>query len=130
MEESLADFLERADRDFLAHISLDCVVFGFHAGQLKILLLKMKHEDKRALVGGFVRKDETLEEAASRTLLERTGLENIFLQPFCGFSEPLRSDPVSRPQSLVRAGVSAEKTGFFAQRFISVGFYALVEFSQ
>jgi 8-oxo-dGTP diphosphatase len=130
MEESLEDFLERAQRDFLAHISLDCVVFGFHAGQLKILLLKMKHEEKRALPGGFVRKDETLEEAASRTLRERTGLENIFLQQFSVFSDPLRSDPDARPQSLVLAGVSPEKTGFFAQRFISVGFYALVEFSQ
>lgn len=130
MEESLEDFLERANRDFLAHISLDCVVFGFHAGQLKILLLKMKHEDKRALVGGFVRNDETLEAAASRTLLERTGLENIFLQQFCVFSDPLRSDPGTRPQSLLRAGIPPEKARFFAQRFISVGFYALVEFSQ
>lgn len=130
MEESLEDFLDRANRDFLAHISLDCVVFGFHAGQLKILLLKMKHEEKRALVGGFVRKEETLEAAASRTLQERTGLENIFLQQFCVFSDPLRSDPNTRPQSLLRAGVALEKTAFLAQRFISVGFYALVEFSQ
>lgn len=130
MEESLEDFLERAKRDFLAHISLDCAVFGFHAGQLKILLLKMKHEEKRALPGGFVRNEETLEEAASRTLRERTGLENIFLQQFCIFSDPLRSDPNTRPQSLLRAGVAPEKVDFFAQRFISVGFYALVEFSQ
>ena len=71
-EESLEEFLERANREFMAHISLDCVVFGFHAGQLKILLLKMKHEDRRALPGGFVRCDETLEEAAIRTLQERT----------------------------------------------------------
>lgn len=123
-------FPGKGRQGFFAHISLDCVVFGFHAGQLKILLLKMKHEEKRALPGGFVRKDETLEEAASRTLLERTGLENIFLQQFCVFSDPLRSDPGSRPQSLLRAGVSPEKVGFFKQRFISVGFYALVEFSQ
>src|ERR1700761_79099 len=109
MEESLEDFLERANRDFLAHISLDCVVFGFHAGQLKILLLKMKHEEKRALPGGFVQKKETLEAAASRTLQERTGLENIFLQQFCVFSDPLRSDPTSRPQSLLRAGIPIEK---------------------
>ena len=128
-EENLEEWLERAGRDFLAHISLDCVVFGFHAGQLKILLLKMKHEELRALPGGFVMKAETLEEAAIRTLRERTGLENIFLQQFCIFSDPLRSDPATRPQGLLRAGVPLEKASFFAQRFISVGFYALVEFS-
>ena len=128
-EENLEEWLERAGRDFLAHISLDCVVFGFHAGQLKILLLKMKHEELRALPGGFVMKAETLEEAAIRTLRERTGLENIFLQQFCIFSDPLRSDPATRPQGLLRAGVPPGKAKFFAQRFISVGFYALVEFS-
>src|SRR6185437_9394522 len=100
MEESLEDFLERAQRDFLAHISLDCVVFGFHAGQLKILLTKFKHEDKLALPGGFVLNRETLEEAAIRTLQERTGLGNIFLRQFRIFSDPHRSDPAMRPQTL------------------------------
>src|SRR6185437_15723655 len=97
MEESLEDFLERAQRDFLAHISLDCVVFGFHAGQLKILLLKMKHEDLLALPGGFVMKDETMEQAAIRVLRERTGVENVFLQQYHVFSDVLRSDPARRP---------------------------------
>src|ERR1700744_3313250 len=92
-EETMEEWLEKVDQDYLAHISLDCVVFGFHAGQLKILLLKMKHEDRRALPGGFVRMDETLEQAATRTLRERTGLENIFLQQFGIFSDPARSDP-------------------------------------
>ncbi|HVS95223.1 MAG TPA: NUDIX domain-containing protein [Puia sp.] len=128
--ESLDQWLERAARDHLAHISLDCVVFGFHAGQLKILLLKMKHEDLRALPGGFVMNEETLEEAAIRVLRERTGLENVFLQQFHVFSDVSRSDPVRRPLGLQRAGISAEKAKFLAQRFISVGFYALVEFSK
>jgi 8-oxo-dGTP diphosphatase len=128
-DESLEEWLERADRDFLAHISLDCVVFGFHAGQLKILLLKMKHEDRRALPGGFVMKEETLEEAAIRTLQERTGVENVFLQQFCVFSDPQRSDPDNRAADLQRIGIDPEKAAWFARRFISVGFYALVEFS-
>lgn len=129
-EESLEEWLDRAGHDYLAHISLDCVVFGFHAGQLKILLTKFKHEDKMALPGGFVLNNETLEEAAIRTLQERTGLGNIFLQQFRIFSDPHRNDPAMRPQTLLRAGIPPEKTQFFAQRFISVGFYALVEFSR
>jgi hypothetical protein len=89
-EETIDQFLERAEKDFLAHISLDCVVFGFHAGQLKVLLLKVKHADQRALPGGFVMKQETMEEAAIRTLRERTGVENVFLQQFAVFSDPGR----------------------------------------
>lgn len=129
-EETLEEWLERAQRDFLAHISLDCVVFGFHAGQLKILLTKLKHEEKRALPGGFVMTRETLEEAAIRTLQERTGLENIFLQQFCVFSDPRRNESNMKPQTLLREGIPLERTLFFSQRFISVGFYALVEFSR
>jgi 8-oxo-dGTP diphosphatase len=128
-DESFEDWLDRADREYLAHISLDCVVFGFHAGQLKILLLKMKHEDRRALPGGFVHNSETLEEAAIRTLRERTGVENVFLQQFCVFSDPRRSDPDNRAKDLRKLGVDPAKAQWFAQRFISVGFYALVEFS-
>jgi len=130
-EETIDQFLERAEKDFLAHISLDCVVFGFHAGQLKVLLLKMKHADQRALPGGFVMNHETMEEAAIRTLSERTGVENVFLQQFAVFSDPGRGwDAAERQRDLIKLGLSKpEKAGWISQRFISVGFYALVEFS-
>src|SRR5258707_5799186 len=118
-DESLEEWLERADRDFLAHISLDCVVFGFHAGQLKILLLKMKHEHRRALPGGFVMNSETLEEAAIRTVKERTGVENVFLQQFCVFSDVQRSDPAQRAHDLRRVGIDPGKASWVAQRVIS-----------
>jgi ADP-ribose pyrophosphatase YjhB (NUDIX family) len=89
----------------------------------------MKHDDRWALPGGFVMKDETLEEAAIRTLRERTGVENVFLQQYSVFSDPQRSDPENRAEDLRRIGIDPEKARWFAQRFISVGFYALVEFS-
>jgi 8-oxo-dGTP diphosphatase len=120
-EESLEEFLERASREFMAHISLDCVVFGFHAGQLKILLLKMRHEDRRALPGGFVKCSETLEEAAIRVLQERTGVENVFLQQFSVFSDPMRSDPATRTKSFLRAGVAPEKAVFFCAAVYQCG---------
>lgn len=118
------------ENNFLPHISLDCAVFGWHANELKILLLKMKGLDRLALPGGFVSKEETLEEAAIRTLKERTGLENIFLQQFHVFSDPERSEPKNRAQDLIKVGVDPVKASWFAQRFISVGFYSLVDFSR
>ena len=77
--------------DFLDHISLDCVIFGFHNNELKVLTLHLRHTKESALPGGFLRKDETLEEAAKRVLKVRTGLDNIFLNQFKVFSEPSRS---------------------------------------
>lgn len=127
---TLQKFLKAGPSQYLSHLSLDCVVFGFHDNQLKVLLLKMKSEENWSLPGGFVKLNETLETAADRVLKERTGLDQIFLQQFHVFSDPERSDNKSRQRSLRQAGVTVPKNHWILQRFISVGFYALVDFSR
>jgi len=114
---------------FMKSISLDCVVFGFHDNQLKVLLLEMKFTHEWALPGGFVKLNETVEEAAARVLSERTGLDNIFLKQFRVFSDPGRSKMNPAVQDLVISGANPDLE-WFAQRFISIGFYALVDFTK
>jgi len=118
-----------SDQHFLHHISLDCVVFGFHDNQLKVLLIRRKYTKEWALPGGFVREDESIEVAAKRVLQERTGIDDIFLKQFNVFSEPERakSNPVVKDLGDSGAELHLE---WFNQRFISVGFYALVDFSK
>ena len=118
------DFLQ-----FLNHISLDCVVFGFHDNQLKVLLIRIRNTTNWALPGGFVRKAESLETAANRVLIERTGLGNIFLKQFNVFGDPLRSKENPIVKELIISGVNTGMD-WFNQRFISVGYYALVDFSK
>lgn len=111
-------------------LSVDCVIFGFHENELKILLLKMHHAKKWAAPGGFVKKNEEVDEAATRVLEERTGLKNIFLEQFRLFGNLERHD-TSHVSTLVDDGVippSLEK--WFRQRFVTVGYFALVEFSR
>jgi ADP-ribose pyrophosphatase YjhB (NUDIX family) len=108
---------------YLPHLSVDCVVFGFDANGLKVLLLKMKHRDEWALPGGFVQQDEPVETAASRVLQERTGLAKVFLRQFHVFSDPSRSEG-----NEWKGGDAQEQ--WFAQRFITIGFYALVPFEK
>lgn len=115
--------------NLLGHISLDCVVFGFHANQLKVLLVHMKYSGQWALPGGFVQSKESLETAAKRALQERTGLSNIFLKQFRVFSDPNRSSLNPAVKDL-QESEGDENLSWFNQRFISVGFYALVEFSK
>lgn len=116
-------------KDFLDHVSLDCVIFGFHENQLKVLLLLMKYTKEWALPGGFVKKNELMEVAASRVLKERTGLDNIFLKQFHVFSDPERSKSNPAVQDLEKSGTN-EGLEWFSQRFISVGFYALVDYEK
>jgi 8-oxo-dGTP diphosphatase len=105
---------------YLPHLSIDCVVFGFHDAALKVLVVKIKDENLWALPGGYVLKTENLSEAANRILRERTGAENIYLQQFSVFSDLNRSEGFFEKY---------EDVIWNKQRFISIGFYALVDFS-
>lgn len=110
--------------------SIDCVIFGFHENELKILLLKMHNIKKWAVPGGFVKIDEVVDNAATRILEERTGLKNIFLEQFHLFGNLERHD-TSYVNTLVEDEVippTLEK--WFRQRFVTVGYFALVEFSR
>jgi ADP-ribose pyrophosphatase YjhB (NUDIX family) len=122
--------ISMSSQSYLDHISLDCVVFGFHSNQLKVLVLHMKSTGEWALPGGFVYDDESMEVAANRVLKIRTGLDEIFLKQFYVFSDPNRSKRNPAVADLLMAGKTFPAPAWFNQRFISVGFYALVEFSQ
>ncbi|WP_162051791.1 NUDIX hydrolase [Pontibacter pamirensis] len=129
MEEEVENILQHGEELFHPGLSVDCVIFGFHDNQLKVLLLKMKHADKWALPGGFVYKEEEVEHAAVRVLQSRTGLGNIFLRQFHTFGSPSRSDRQLNKELLVSLGLEARENHWFLQRFITVGYYALVNFS-
>lgn len=105
----------------LPHISVDSVVFGFHENQLKVLLLKVTALQKWLLPGGFVFRNENLIDAAQRVLRERTGAERIYLQEFGSFGNANRYD---------RIADQYDDDMWHKQRFISIGFYALVDYSQ
>jgi 8-oxo-dGTP diphosphatase len=90
------------------HVAVDSIIFGFDQGELKLLIHKRQFEPAKgewSLFGGFVQKDESLDEAASRILFELTGLNNIYMEELQAYGEVNR-DP--------------------AGRVISVAYYALI----
>ena len=113
--------------EFMNHISLDCVIFGFNNNELKVLLLHLKYSKEYSLPGGFLKYDETLEQAAQRIVKERTGLDKLFLKQFKVFSAPERAKSNKAILDADMAGSDPDKS-FFDKRFISVGFYSLVDF--
>lgn len=122
--------LQKGGELFHPGLSVDCVIFGFRDNQLKVLLLKMKHTDKWALPGGFVYKEEDVEHAAVRVLEARTGLSDIFLRQFQTFGAPSRSDRTMNKELLASLNLPADEEHWFLQRFVTVGYYALVDFSK
>src|ERR1700677_1958726 len=92
-----------------AALTVDCVVFGIDEGELNVLLIERGLEPFKgrwALPGGFVRVDETLDDAARRELAEEAGLSNVFLEQLYTFGDVER-DP--------------------RERVVSVAYYALVK---
>ncbi len=79
-------------------VTVDIVVFTIKEKELKVLLVKRKIEpfkDRWAIPGGFVRINESLEEAAKRELEEETGVKDVYLEQLYTFGDPKR-DPRGR----------------------------------
>ena len=90
------------------HVALDCIIFGFDKGELKLLIHKRRFEPAKgqwSLFGGFLTEDESLESAANRILYELTGLEKIYMEEIQTYGD-IDRDP--------------------AGRVISVAYYALI----
>lgn len=90
-------------------VALDCVIFGFHAGELHLLLLQRNFEPakgKWSVMGGFLEKDESPNDAAARVLENLTGLNQVYMEQVGVFGEVNR-DP--------------------GERVLSIAYYALID---
>ena len=88
-------------------LTVDSVVFGYKEGEISVLLIKRKYEPfkgKWAIPGGFVKNEESLEQAAERELHEETGVKINFLEQLYTFGKPSR-DPRSRIVSVAYFGL-------------------------
>lgn len=118
---------------FLPSVSIDCVIFGFYKGELKILLNRFNELTQWMLPGGFILSNENVDAAAHRILKERTGLDQLFLSQFHLFGDCNRNDQqLNQKMAFANPLLSQEeiKNHWFMQRFVSLGYFALVDFSK
>lgn len=95
------------------NLAVDCVVFGLdEPNNLQVMLIRRRlppFQDQWALPGGFVRVNESVDEAARRELQEETGLQNVFLEQLYTFGA-IDRDP--------------------RERVVTVAYYALVNLKE
>ncbi|WP_119078591.1 NUDIX hydrolase [Chitinophaga alhagiae] len=106
---SLPSFYVNVPRHLVA---VDCIIFGFEDGKLKLLIIKRKvdpMEGAWSLVGGFVQEGESTNNAATRVLQQTTGIQDIYMG------------------QLQCYGDAGRDTG---ARVISVAYYALIRVSE
>lgn len=122
---TILDAMQQGEQLFLPHLSVDTVVLGYEDQRLKLLLLQVA-PDIWMLPGGYVLRQESLDEAASRLLHERTGLEGGYLRQFHTFGAAERSFGDEITTLFKQFGLSLPSDHWMLQRFVSVGYYALV----
>lgn len=79
-------------------VAVDILIFTIINSTLEILLVKRKYEPFKnywSIPGGFVKKNESLEQAATRELKEETNINNVYLEQLYTFGDPHR-DPRDR----------------------------------
>lgn len=99
-ESAEQKFLAKYDASQFPHpsVTVDVALVTAEERNLRALLIKrQEHPDrgKWSLPGGFIKMEESLDEAALRVLSSKIGLTGIFLEQLFTFGEPKR-DPRTR----------------------------------
>ena len=126
-------FLQKGFLEYRPNLSVDCAIFGYHDGELQLLLVKNKIVTKWCLPGGYVKKSESLDEAAARTTVDRTGIKNLFLKQFKTFGNPGRSNSrgiLDQKKLFEITGLTIDKNSWLFGETVSVGFYAISDIVQ
>lgn len=125
----LKEFIRHGYRQFRRNLSIDCTIFGYHAGELKILLVNNSLVTEWCLPGGYIMNSETLDQAAARITRERTGIDNLFLKQFKTFGDPGRNKNMSQviENLKVRTGVRMKEDNWLFGETVSIGFYAITD---
>lgn len=131
-EAEFREFVLNGYLRYVPHVSIDCAILGYHDQQLKLLLIRNKFVNGWCLPGGYILRTETLVQAAARIVKERTGVDNLFLQQFKTFGDPDRAQ-ISKFDEKTWAkltGIPNGKKNWLIDQTISVGFYAITDFSK
>lgn len=116
--------------NFVPNLSFDSVIFGFNGKLLKILILEYHNTGLFALPGGFVKIDQSLDDAVKEGVKERTGLSNVFLEQFQVFGGLDRYDPNTMQLILEANGKDIAENNWMLKRFLTVGYYALINYEE
>lgn len=113
--------------DFLPHLSINCVIFGFNGEKLKVLVTNPFMTKTWLIPGDFIFKSESIDEAAYRSMRTQLGLEDIFLRQFRTFGESDRSFSLEMDEMFQLTHVVPNDYAWFTRRFVTIGYYACVD---
>lgn len=118
------------EKEFLPHVSVDVVIFGYHRGTLRILILQLFESPWFILPGGYIHLEEDLEEAATRIMFQRTGLKDIHLEQFYTAGKKDRVNGQVVRKILKDCEIGKKNIQWITNRFITVCYYTLIDYTR
>ncbi|HMQ49482.1 MAG TPA: NUDIX domain-containing protein [Saprospiraceae bacterium] len=108
----------------MPNLSIDLVIIGYKDNAIKCLLLKMG--EKWLLPGGYIQKDESVDEAALNILKARTGLEDTYLKFLAVFGDKNRQFDAVASMLFKASDMDWKADNWLSNRFVSLAYYSLV----
>ncbi|MBI1862750.1 NUDIX hydrolase [Candidatus Microgenomates bacterium] len=113
----------------LRHVVVDAIVLN--AARDSILLVKraphLTNGGKYGLIGGFLDRDETIEQAMIRELMEETGYEGIILKRFQIIDSPDRKNEDRQNVTFVFLVEAGQQTGVADNESTEVRWFKFTE---
>lgn len=102
---------------FIPNVAVNCLILGFDAGYLKLLLYRNKETQEWIIPGSYIAESEDVGDAVLRVLHHRTGLKDSYIKQFFFFDKKEKTN----------ANGNSGNELLYSSRFISLCYYALVK---
>lgn len=134
-----------SEQNYIQQLSIDCVIFGYRARQLHVLVPKLAFNGNFwALPSGYVYQEEDIDGSARRILRSRTGIEEIYIKQFQVTGRASRNAKAfldqlimlnpnllgDNPNPFEEGNLGRREYDWFTRRFVSIGYYALVDINK
>ncbi|HLX90668.1 MAG TPA: hypothetical protein VKR32_03240 [Puia sp.] len=129
--KELEDFIQNGYKTYIPHVCIDCAIFGYHDHRLKILLRQIEGLHGLCLPGGYIKRVETLDDAARRIVEEITSITGLYLQQYKTFGDPdrIKWNELDLEELSKQAPFKKIKSSWLRDQTISIGYYAITDFS-
>ncbi len=129
--QEFEEFMANGYKTYIPHVSIDCVIFGYHDHRLKLLLSQLEVLNGFCLPGGYIKRTDTLDEAASRIVEERTSIKGLYLQQYKTFGSPdrVKFNEIDLDRLAKVPILKNLKSSWLIDQSISIGYYAITDFS-
>ncbi|MEM7380845.1 MAG: NUDIX domain-containing protein [Bacteroidota bacterium] len=110
---------------FIPQLSVNCMIFRFCDQKLQVSVVQPIKSDFWAIPGGFVYQDESIEEAARRTIVEHTQVSDLILSQFGTYGQADRNFK-EEFSAFAESLIAPDIYEWLSNRFVTIGYYSIL----